>query len=307
MSKKTLLLVLILSSPPLWGVGIMLRFVDITLENIQPGDSVNLRVLKNLPLVVLNQGDSPEGIDVAVESVLASGKEMKDGYEPIPDPTWVNFFPSHFHLGPKASASVDVLVSVPNDPKLIGHHYENIVWAHTETKKNATTPAVVFQAGLRTRFRMSIGTMGPASLQKEKALKKLASINANFSIFPDNLFVRDIPVGKQLDIKADRRASFKIINQSDDAVELKVVAAPPDPNIMPQVGYANVPDPKWLDIEPSVIKIPGNAIKEIKLRLTVPDKPEYRNQKYMFLVRTTLSDDSLPLAYNNMLYISTLP
>ena len=112
--------------------------------------------------------------------------------------------------------------------------------------------------------------MGPASLQREKALKKLASINANFSIAPDNLFALNIPVGKPVDLKADRRVSFKIINQSDDPVELLVTAIPPDPNIVPQAGYVDVPDPKWLKVEPSKIKIPGNAIKEIKLFLTVP-------------------------------------
>ena len=146
---------------------------------------------------------------------------------------------------------------------------------------------------------MSIGTMGPASLQREKALKKLATINTNFSIAPDSLFVNDaLPVGRAVELKTERRAAFKVINQSDDPVGLHFSAAPPDPNNTPQAGYVDAPDYKWLSVQPGKITIS----REIPLKgaellsLTIPDKPEYRNKKYMFIVQTTLSDESLPLS-----------
>jgi hypothetical protein len=154
---------------------------------------------------------------------------------------------------------------------------------------------------------MSIGTMGPASLQKEKALKKLATINTNFSVNPDNLFVQDVPLGKTVDFKADKKVSIKIVNQSDDSVKLKIRPIPADPNVVPQVGYAYAPDEKWLTLTPAVINVPGNSIKEIKLAALIPDKPANHGKKYMFLVQTSLADDSLPLAYNNMVYVTTHP
>src|SRR2546430_1011904 len=91
----------------LWSKGMALRFVDVVLENVSPGTSVNLREYKNLPLVVLNNDN--EDMDVAIEIVIPEAKEMKEGYEPIPDPTWIKILPDHFHLGPNASASSDVL------------------------------------------------------------------------------------------------------------------------------------------------------------------------------------------------------
>ncbi len=302
-----LAIIVMLQSLPAGAMGLALRFVDVTLEKVPLGTSFNMRVLKNLPLVVSNLDDT-EGTDVVVESVLPQLREMKESYEPIPDPTWIKVIPNRFHLGPKASASADVLVTIPNDPKLVGHHFEGILFAHTEQRnRRLNAHGVVFQTGLRTRFRMSIETLGPASLQKEKALKKLATINTNFSVSPDNLFVQSVPVGKPFDLKLEKRASFKIINQADDPVELKIGPIPPDPLISPQAGYKDVPDYKWLTVTPNVIKVAGNAIKEIKLRINIPDKPEYKNQKYMFVLQTTLIDESLPLAYDNMLYVTTEP
>lgn len=292
---------------PLWGLGIALKFVDITLEKVEPGVSFNLRTLKNLPLVVVNQ-DTESPTDILVECVIPDGTEMKDGYEKIPNPAWVQIVPNRFRLGPKASAAADVLVTIPNDPKLVGHHYEAIIWAHTETRNRAAASGIVFEAGLRSRLRMSIGTMGPASLQREKALKKLATINTNFSITPDNLFIADpIEVGHAINLKTERHASIKVINQSDDPVALHIAAAPADPNNAPQAGYADAPDYKWLDVQPQNIQLDGNSIKQIQLTVNVPDKPEFKNKKYMFIVQTSLADQSLPLAYNNMVYVTTAP
>src|SRR6266700_3893697 len=172
MKKSILWIVVLLIIPSgLWAKGMALRFVDVVLENVAPGTSVNLREYRNMPLVVLNNDN--EDMDVAVEIVIPEAKEMKEGYEPIPDPTWIKIIPDHFHLGPLASASSDVLVTIPNDSKLLNHHYEAVIWAHSDNKNRMIPGGGVFlEVGLRTRIRMSIGTAGPAAVQREKILKK---------------------------------------------------------------------------------------------------------------------------------------
>jgi hypothetical protein len=297
----------LLAASPLWA-GIAMRFVDITLENVPPGAAFSIRSLKNLPLVLVNQDDRPEGIDIGIEIDVPDKNEMKEGYEPIPDPSWIRVTPNSYHLGPKASASSDVLVNIPNDPALIGKHYEAIIFAHTMHKNMAFQGSgVVIETGLRSRIRISIGTAGPAALQREKDLKKLATINTNFSISPDNVYVQGVEVGKTLDLKSDKKASLKVINESDEAVELKFAPVPPDPNVVPQAGYEYAPDPTWLEVITKKLKVDGNSIKEIRFKLSVPDKPEYRNKKFMFLVQTTLANEELPLALNNMVYVTTNP
>lgn len=303
----TALSITLLMAQPGWSLGIAMRFVDVTLENVEPGLSVNLREKSNLPLVVINQ-DTDNSVEIVIEAVAPKDNEMKDGYEPIPDPTWVRTIPNRFRLGPGASASSDVLINIPNDPKLVGHHYEVIVWVHTDQKNRALAQGgVVFQAGLRSRFRLSIGTMGPASLQREKALKKLATINTNFSVGPDNLYIQEVPLGKTIDLKVERKQSLKVVNQADEDVSLKFVSASADPNVQPESGYTYAADPKWLTLTPTSMNVDGNSIKEIKLQLNIPDKPENRGKNLFFLVQTSLKDDSLPLLYHNMIYVKTAP
>jgi len=149
-----------------------------------------------------------------------------------------------------------------------------------------------------------VGSPGPEALQREKALKKLATINTNFSVNPDTLYVADLPAGRTIDLKAEKRASFKVINQGDESVGLRFKSIPSDPNISPQAGYEYAPDPKWLEISTPDMNVPGNSVKEIKTRVHIPDEAKYRGKRYMFLILTTLSDDSLPLEYHNMLYVT---
>src|SRR4051794_37952756 len=113
-----------LGPAPVFGaVAIAMRFVDITLENVPPGAAFSIRSLKNLPLVLVNQDDRAEGIDIGIEINVPEKNEMKEGYEPIPDPSWIRVTPNSYHLGPKASASSDVLINIPDDKALIGKHY----------------------------------------------------------------------------------------------------------------------------------------------------------------------------------------
>ena len=128
----------------------------------------------------------------------------------FPDPNWVKNISRPFSSWSwsKPARAADVMVTIPNDAKLIGHHYECIIWTHTEQRQNTTRGGVTFQTGLRNRLRMSIGTLGPASLQREKALKKLAEINVNFSISPDSLFVNNAALGNPLELKRDKHATL---------------------------------------------------------------------------------------------------
>jgi hypothetical protein len=307
MKKLFLALLIALLLPwPVFARGIAMRFVDITLEHVEPGVSFSIRQLKNLPLIVANLEDEPVDIGISIE--FPEQREMKESYEPMPDPNWVRVIPNSFHLGPKASAASDVFISIPNDPKLIGHHYEAIIWAHT-THGNKVLPqgGVFIETGLRSRIRISVGSAGPAALQLEKAMKRIAEINTNFSVSPDDVYAMGVDVGRTIDLKAEKKASLKVINEADEPVELKFNVVPHDPNISPASGYEDAPDLKWLTLSPAKMKMEGNSIREIKLKLNIPDKPEFRNKRYAFFVQTTLANEELPLAVNNVVYVNTAP
>jgi hypothetical protein len=69
-------ILILLMSARVYALGIAMRFVDVTLENVDPGATFNLRLIRNLPLIIINQDDQ-EAIDIQVETQVPQAKDMK--------------------------------------------------------------------------------------------------------------------------------------------------------------------------------------------------------------------------------------
>ena len=69
------------------GYTVSTRFADVIMEYIQPGKVYNLRTMRDLPYRIENHSNGEADLEVSVES--PPPHELKPGYEPIPDPSWV--------------------------------------------------------------------------------------------------------------------------------------------------------------------------------------------------------------------------
>ena len=64
-------------------------------------------------------------------------------------------------------------------------------------------------------------------------------------------------------------------------------------------------DPKWLTVKPSTLKVKSNRIEEAALTVNIPDVPENRGRKFMFVVRAELDKMDIPLAVTSRIYVET--
>jgi hypothetical protein len=259
------------AAPVFAGIGLMTRFADVVLENLKPG-SYNLRVLKNLPYVVTNPGDLR--IDVVVE-ILAPNSLM-DGYEPIPDPNWIQILPNRFTLDPAQNHFSDIVLNIPDDPAYVGRHFQATIWAHT-------AGVGMVAAGMNSRLRFSIGTMGPDALQREK--KKKAMLTLDFDLKPETLNVIDATVGGEFNLKTERRQSLKLTNRADDPLKVKLTSIKWDDSFTRPAGYEAAPDPAWLKLKPEVQTIKPLTIGEFVPTLKIPKDPALKGKKFVFLVK----------------------
>src|ERR1041385_1618218 len=78
------------------GYTVATRFADVIMEFIQPGKVYNLRTMRNLPYRVENHSNGEADLEVTVE--VPPPHEMKNGYEPIPDASWVRVVPNKMKL-----------------------------------------------------------------------------------------------------------------------------------------------------------------------------------------------------------------
>lgn len=253
-------------------IGLSSQFVNVAMENLEPGKSYNLLELRGLPYTVKNRGDAP--VEVQLEVLPPTTGELMAPYEPILDPTWMSLSPTRMRLAPGEPGFSALTIHVPDDPKLIGRHFQGEVWAHT-------MGTGLLAAGVKSHIRFSIGK-GPETLESEARDKAMVSLN--YELWPAALYVMKAKVGPYDAAKEEGR-QFVMTNRAEEALEL--VATPvPWVRLTRPPGYETPDDVSWVSVEPGTIKVDPIGIERVRLKMDVPEK--YRGKKLAFLIQLSL-------------------
>lgn len=127
--------------PALAQVGWSISPGELRVDGIRLGEGVSL------PLTLVNNHDGPLSISLSPSLPL----QLRPGYEPIPDTSWVSFSPTRLTLAPHSREEITVSLSVPSQGEWGGKSYE--CWL-TATA-NATG---VIQLALNSRLLLSTST-----------------------------------------------------------------------------------------------------------------------------------------------------
>jgi hypothetical protein len=122
------MLILCVSSP-LYAGGLSTTFGEVKLENLKIGEEYSMEEAAEFPLVVQNTSD--EQLAIKVEILYPKKEELKEGFEPIPDISWISLEKEQFSLKPQEGAKTDVIIKIPNDKKYLGKKYQVYLWSHT--------------------------------------------------------------------------------------------------------------------------------------------------------------------------------
>jgi len=272
-------------------IGLATKFGDIILENVEPGETYNLREARQVPFIVSNTGDAPT--DIVVETVIPDIPKMKEGYEPIPDPTWLRVMPDRLKVQAKEDGFFDIILSVPNKPEYVGKHYQADIWAHSGDKG-------LFGVGVKGRVRFSTGP-GPETLKAEK-LKKLM-YTLDFEMTPSEIYVTDVSPGEKIDVKAVTGKSIKVANFATSPLALKCTPKTWDGRFKMPMDYEPGPDPSWITFAPDELNVEGDSIGQMKVYVTVPDDKAHRGKKYAYLLQAGVVK-GMDLEIYTRLYIS---
>lgn len=274
-------------------IGIAARFSDdVILENLKIGKSYNLRTMGKLPYKVINAGDAIVG--VAIEIEISKENQLKPGYEPLPDPSWIKIVPDTFRLGPGESGISEIIITIPDKPEYVNRNFQTEIYAHT-------TGTGFMAAGARHRIRFSTGK-GPETLLAEKKRKAMFELNLDFK--PMSVYLVDVKPGVRYNAKKMRK-SLKLINWADNQIKIKLKSILYSREFSLPSGYVPAPDPSWLTVKPGEVKIAGNEIKELKIFVNIPDEEEYYGKKYAFLVKAELIGVDVLLELYARVYVTT--
>jgi hypothetical protein len=292
--KVSFMFIALAALPAFAKLSLGVRFPDLVMEKLELGGIYNLRHLRGIPYVLINQSDKAVDAEIVVQAPRK--QDMKDGYEPIPDANWMRVVPNKFKMEPGDVATADVILSVPGDASLTGRHFQATVLSRT-TGKN------LMQVGVASAVRFSVGVTGPEALNAERKADASALVNFDVEASPQTMQLPAFPMGRPVDVKKERGLSVKVANKGDAQLRFKVSSAGIDPTL--RVGGYEAGDPAWLSVSPAVVKVKSNRIEEVRLSLNIPAAAANAGRKFMFLVKFELEGMDMPLELHSKLLVTT--
>ncbi len=262
------------------GAGLQTKFGLVTIENLEIGQTYNTREIASLPMVIKNTGD--EKVTVKVEPLMPDAKSpslVNNGYEPIPDLSWVKFSRDEMEIEAGASEATDILVTIPDDEKLLGKKYQVDLITRSLTTR-------FMAVALRSNLRITISPRRLTAEEVEQRKKVSQFEKIDFDLVPNKAQLDNVPLGREVDVEKEfKNAALKISNPNDtdflyhlDIVTLGEV----EMGIPP--GYESFPL-EFVGLKEKEVRVAENSIRKLKMTLRIPNEEKYKGKKYVFAIR----------------------
>ncbi len=273
--------------------GISTSFTEVVVRDLSIGKNYTIGKKVNQNLRVMNRGEKP--IELKMEVLVPSVSELKEGYEPIPDASWVELEKDYFFLEPSKYAMTDVIVTVPNDKKYLGKKYQVNIWS--QTVGGGQLPIAL---GLKSRLLLETS-------EKERDLSKEFGESFDFAVFPDEVSLENLKLGEVCDVRKVFGKLLRVKNRSHypHMYEIRSVS-PKIAAVRVKNGYEDCPDPELLTFDKSKFELKGKKKARVGIYLNFPKREEYAGKKYLFAIRIRLLEEEFLLNRYVKLYVTTI-
>lgn len=237
---------IICSAHCLWAAAFTVNFSDIQVDNVQPGVPISLLQKAAFTLGVNNVDTLSSNI--FLEVVAPNKSQLKEGYEPIPDVTWIKFDRESCWVKPNQTEYFNMTIYVPYNEKLFGKKYEAILVAYT------------LEGVLKINLKSKVFISFTAELYPlEKIQQKIEADQAQsqaIMINPKVVSLSGVNLKKNFDL-----SQLVITNNSSEKVVLNLYA----------IGLNNVPAASGLvTFKHPVIELNTKESKPIDMRVNLP-------------------------------------
>lgn len=132
MKRKTMLILIcgiFLSSQVAHAFGLSTTFGRVKVENMRIGQTYSMAKDGEMPFTIKNTSDVE--LELKIETLIPKEKELIEGYEAIPDASWIELEKETFTLPPESEVSTDVIIKIPDDEIHKGKKYQIYIWSYT--------------------------------------------------------------------------------------------------------------------------------------------------------------------------------
>ncbi|MDI6757980.1 MAG: hypothetical protein QME32_08190, partial [Endomicrobiia bacterium] len=291
----------VVSAAPL-AASISTPTADIVVTNLRIGQTYNLSEIANMPFRVKNHGIERR---IKINLLKPATNQTREGFEPVPNTSWVTLPKTEFHVLPGETAVTDIIIKIPDDESLLGRQFEAKIRAETRPKNPENEGMVAVGLAVTGSLRFSIAPKPPTAEELEKFSKARFKV-FNLSLVPNDLELGEIPIGKNINAEKTAGKFLRIANVADEPVKIRLKCVPVVQTglILPE-GWEPEPDTSYLKFPSETVIVKGMEIKKINFSLNFPKDEKYRNKKYLFIVEASVEGELVRTTYRSKVYIQT--
>ena len=199
-------------------------------------------------------------------------------------------------MAPNERASADILISIPDDDRLLGKKYQVMLWSHTLPREGS-----FLAYGLKSRI---IFTTDTVKVSNTEAITS-SDATVDFTLSPEEIFLENVELGKVYDVEERAGSILKIANPSDREQAFKLQSRTVGNSVATLTReYNDAPDASYLSFSESEFILPPKGTKLIRMYLNFPPKKEFSGQKYMFVIHAYTTDEKIIASVHSRLHAS---
>jgi hypothetical protein len=277
--------------------GLRTKFGQVRVRGLKIGQTYSMDELLKLPMRLVNTGS--QTVDLVIDTIPVTGA-TEPGYEPMPGESWVKIDKREFTVDAGHEAVTDLIISIPNDPKLLGRRFEARIWSKTIPKSGQ------YAAGLISKLLIEVSSVPPTEDELKKKFVDRQIANMDFTLFPTEGIADDVPLGVDFDLKKERKLSIKLVNPNDAALHFRIRPEPVWESLLTVPSAFREPvDFNWVRPSTDTVVVGGNTIKDTALIINIPDDVQYRGQSFFFGIAVEILEQEIPARAYYKLYVKT--
>lgn len=111
-----------------FAAGLASNWGEVIIDNLEPGKEYRLNSFLNTAFTITNNFD--EAVTLEISPLIPVGKELKPGYAPILDVSWVGIAPE-IVIPAHEQQIVPVTIILPTGPEMYGKKFQFWIWTRT--------------------------------------------------------------------------------------------------------------------------------------------------------------------------------
>jgi hypothetical protein len=256
--------------------GLSMNYIKMVVSNLPIGHTISMAQVANAPLVVGNNYDIAVPVTV---NVINPPKEFQ-GYDVLPDYSWIVIEPRSLTVPAHSKANVDVKIRIPDDEKLFGKKF--LVGIQVLTSGDPSAHAVKFGFSLKGSFLFSIAP-GRNEGGLASAMKNPADASWDISYPRQDLW--NIKPGAVVDIINDKKLRPLLKNNSRHSQKYFLSSVDPkESTFNPDLGSQFSGHPDDLTFADDEISIGAGKSQELKFKVKVPNSIDLGKGPLVYLV-----------------------